>query len=99
MQIGCWVGVVGSFVTFTTLAGIANAVFYTILGEVNARSAPDEQIGMFWTSFQLFSVVRRHAKIFPESGKRRLMWGFAISGVVVFLVFCVLGLACFGRVT
>jgi hypothetical protein len=85
MQLGCWIAVIALFSLFTGLLAIGSAACYTILGEVNARSSADQQIGMFGANTKLFLIVRRHAQLFPDSRHRRLMWGCTIAGFVFFL--------------
>src|SRR5260370_26938382 len=85
MQTGCWVAIFAFFTVFTSLALTSSSVFYTMLGEVNARSSSDEQIGIFFVGLRYFLILRRHAQLFPESRHRRLMWSCTIAGFVFFL--------------
>ena len=94
MQIGCWIAIFVFFSAFTSLALIASSVFYTMLGEVNARSSSDEQIGMFFVGLRYFLILRRHAQLFPESRHRRVMWGCTIAGFVFFFATLIVTAAC-----
>ena len=58
----------------------ANFVFYTILGEVNGKREPQEQISMFFVNARFPEVVGLHKKLFPNSRKRTLMYALDIAG-------------------
>jgi len=94
MQTGCWVAIFAFFTVFTSLALTSSSVFYTMLGEVNARSSSDEQIGIFFVGLRYFLILRRHAQLFPESRHRRLMWSCTIAGFVFFLATLIVAVAC-----
>ena len=64
---------------------LANFIFATILGEVNGRRGPQEQISMLFVNVRFFEVVRLHKELFPESRKRTVMYVFAALGFAAFL--------------
>lgn len=65
------------------LVFFSDCIFYTILGEVNARSPEDQQISMFGVNTKLFLVLRRHNELFPHSRKRFEMPAFFATGVAI----------------
>jgi hypothetical protein len=71
------------FGTGVGLVILANFVFYVMLGEVNARSPSDQQISMFGVNTKLFSIMRRHAELFPHSRKRVQMMTFFCAGAAI----------------
>src|SRR5262249_6068555 len=64
---------------------VANFVFYAILGEVNGRRGPQEQIGMLFVNVKSFEVVRLHKEFFPASRKRTAMYIIASLGFALCL--------------
>jgi hypothetical protein len=67
----------------------SNVVLYQILNEVNSRRPAEQQFSFFFVSVRAFEIAREHAKLFPDSRKRKLMlaWtgiGFALFLAVVF---------------
>jgi hypothetical protein len=97
MQLGCWIAILALFSIFTSLVLISSSVFYTMLGEVNARSSRDEQIGIFFIGLRYFLILRRHAQLFPESRNRRVMWGCAVAGFIFFFATLIVAVACLSR--
>jgi hypothetical protein len=67
---------------------LANITFYTVLGEVNGRRDPQEQISMFLVDIRVPEVMRLHKQLFPDSKKRTATYVFFIFGFVqLFSVF------------
>jgi len=58
-------------------------VFYTILGEVNAKLPIHEQISMFGVNTKVFAVLRQHAELFPKSRRRSQMLWLMAAGFVL----------------
>lgn len=74
------------FATGVGLVILGGFVFYTILGEVNARLPIDQQISMFGVNTKVFAILRQHARLFPSSRKRsQMLWitamGLALAGM------------------
>jgi hypothetical protein len=59
----------------------ANFIFYTILGEVNGKRGPQEQISMLFVNARLFEVVALHRMFFPSSRKPAIMYATGIAGI------------------
>jgi hypothetical protein len=72
---------------------VSNFFFYSIFAEVNAQSPPDRQVSMFWVNVRAFSIVRRHAELFPESRKRFQMNSFFVIGVALTIAGLLIGVA------
>jgi hypothetical protein len=62
---------------------MANITFYSILGEVNGRRDPKEQISMFFVSVRAFEVMRIHKQLFPASKKRATVYLLETLGFVL----------------
>jgi hypothetical protein len=69
-----------------SLIVVANMIFYSILGEVNGKRAPQEQIGMLFVNVRSFEVVRIHKGLFPTSRKRVVMFILAGLGFALILI-------------
>jgi len=61
-------------------------VFYAILGEVNGKRAPQEQIGMLFVNVRSFEVVRLHKGLFPTSRKRVIIFILGALGFALILI-------------
>ena len=61
-------------------------IFYAILGEVNGKRAPQEQIGILFVNVRSFEVVRIHKGLFPASQKRVVMNILEGLGIALFLI-------------
>ena len=72
---------------------VANFFFYAMIGEVNGRSGPNEQLGMFGVNVRILEVFRRHKALFPTSSKRTWMLTLAVVGIGVFFLGIALGIA------
>jgi hypothetical protein len=66
----------------------ANSIFYAILGEVNGKRGPQEQISMLFVNARLFEVVGLHRKFFPNSRKPIAMYATGVAGIaLMFAIF------------
>ncbi len=64
--------------------GLSNAVFYELVGEVNAASTAEHRISFWKMGFKSLGVLRVHRKLFPNSRKRsRMTWLSAIGGLML----------------
>ena len=86
MQLRCVVLTTALFIAVTTLGTMSSLVYYTILGEVNARSPEDKQFSLFWNKHLMFVVLRRHSQLFPQSNRRRIHNGLLAACFVLFFV-------------
>jgi len=73
------------------LVAASNAVFNSILGEVNQMSPPDQQISPMRVKWKFSLVLQKHRQFFPESRKRFLsnllvIAGFTCAAAGVFLL-------------
>ena len=59
---------------------MANLIFAVILGEVNGRREPDEQISMLFVNIRSFEVLQLHKELYPHSQKRTAMYLVAVVG-------------------
>lgn len=66
-----------------SLAVIANMLFYRLLGEVNGKRSPKEQISMVAVNLKLGRVLRIHTELFPESKKRQQMKRLFLTGFLL----------------
>src|SRR6266487_1564394 len=73
------------FATGVSLVIAANFIFYLLVGEVNGRSSPDEQISPYFVNIKFLYVWRRHARLFPDSRRRFQFACFAAAGYVSFI--------------
>lgn len=67
----------------SSLVLLANLVFYTILGEVNGKRGPQDQISMFFVDARFFEVLKLHRKYFPDSKKTLWVYTTSILGFVL----------------
>jgi len=63
----------------------AGFYFYAMIGEINGRSAPNDQIGMLVVNARLFQILRRHKELFPGSSKRSWMMALAFAGIIIWI--------------
>jgi hypothetical protein len=68
----------------------SNVIFYQILNEVNSKRSPEQRFGFIFANVRFFEIMRDHARLFPESRNRGLMYmwtgiGFALLLMVLFL--------------
>jgi hypothetical protein len=82
MQVSLLVGL-SLFSLGVGLVIVANFVIYMVIGEINARSGTDQQIGMFFLQTKTAEILRRHRELFPESPKRRRMVILGVTGVAL----------------
>ena len=66
-----------------SLVIVSNMVFYTILGEVNAKRAPGEGISMLFANTKFTRILNLHAQLFPDSKKRQQFGRLLCAGFVV----------------
>ena len=83
-------------VALVIIAGAAsivtsNVIFYQILNEVNSRRPPEQQFSLIFASVRAFEITREHARLFPGSDKRKLMFACAGTGFALFLAVLLLG--------
>jgi hypothetical protein len=71
------------FATGVFLVVMANAVFYTMLGELNGKRSREDQISMLLVGPRLFEIVEAHRNLFPASRKRVVALVLGISGIVL----------------
>ena len=72
-------------------AGIAclitsNVIFYQILNEVNSKRPAEQQFGFIFVNVRAFEITGEHARLFPESRKRKLMYVWTGIGFALFLM-------------
>ena len=60
-------------VTGLGLVILSNLIFYYILGQVNARLPAADQVSSWGANTKYFSVLRRHATMYPSSNMRKHM--------------------------
>jgi hypothetical protein len=66
------------------LIAIANAIYTTMVEEVDVRSGPGEKLGRrFFSQGNAVEVLKRHRMIFPLSLKRRRAVMFTLGGMVL----------------
>jgi len=67
------------FAIGVSLIVFANVVFYAILGEVNGKLPPDQQIRLIGVNVKYARVLHLHSDLYPQSKKRGhlklLLWG------------------------
>jgi hypothetical protein len=90
MQVIWIFGICILFLTSISLIIFANMLFYTILGEVNARRPSNEQISMLGVNVKFGRVLLLHSQFFPDSKKRGqlkllLLVGFLVAGIAFLL--------------
>jgi len=78
--------VTSAIVAGTACIITANIIFYGILGEVNSKLPPDQQIDFLFVNLKSFDIVRRHAGLFPGSQKRKRMFIWAGAGFALLLL-------------
>ena len=78
---------------------VSNLLFYYILGEVNAKSPPDQHVSTFWVNLKAFSIVRRHAELFPESRKRFQISFSFVLGLALMVTGLLVGIAHYSYLT
>lgn len=64
----------------------SNVIFYQILNDVNSRRPAEQQFGFFFVNVHAFEITGEHARLFPESQKRKLMYVWAGIGFALFLM-------------
>jgi hypothetical protein len=64
----------------------SNVIFYQILNEVNSRRPPAQQFSFIFVNVRAFEITGEHARLFPESQKRKLMYRWAGIGFALFLM-------------
>jgi hypothetical protein len=69
----------------------SNVIFYQILNEVNSRRPLEQQFSFIFAGARAFEVAREHARLFPGSDKRKLMFAWAGTGFALFLAALLLG--------
>jgi hypothetical protein len=83
------------FLTALFLVHVTIAVLFTIVGEVNSQLSEDRKINPYTVTPRVFSVLRMHRELFPESKKRRRMWeltfAYSAAAVAAALLFYFLG--------
>ena len=67
----------------------ANVIFYQILDEVNSKLPPERQFSSIFVNVRSFAITGEHARLFPESQRRKLMYfwggiGFALGLMALF---------------
>jgi hypothetical protein len=62
---------------------MANIVFYSMLGEVNGKRSPNNQISMLFVNVRFFEVIRIHKELFPNS--RKPLATLALAGLGIAL--------------
>jgi hypothetical protein len=63
----------------------SNVIFYQILSEVNSRRPRAQQFSFIFVNIRLFEITGEHARLYPESQKRKLMWVWFGVGSALFL--------------
>ena len=63
----------------------SNVVFYQILNEVNSKRPPEQPFRFIFVGIRAFEITREHARLFPDSRKRKLMLAWAGIGFALFL--------------
>jgi len=86
-----YITIVMLFLMAWALIVAANAVFNSILAEVNRMSSPDQQISPKWVRSKSGLVLQKHRDFFPESKKRLLsnllaLAAFTCAAAGVFLL-------------
>ena len=77
---------VALFITAGTASIVtSNVIFYRILNEVNSRRPPEQQFRFILVGVRAFEITREHARLFPDSRKRKLMLAWAGIGLALFL--------------
>jgi hypothetical protein len=64
---------------------ISNVIFYQIFDDVNSKHPPEQQFSFIFVNVRFFEITGEHARLFPESRKRSLMYVWAGSGFALFL--------------
>jgi len=84
--------VVALFITAGTACIItSNVLFYRICAEVNSKRPQAQQFSFLFVNIRFFEITGEHARLFPQSRKRSLMYLWAGSGFALFL--CLIGTA------
>jgi hypothetical protein len=64
----------------------SNVIFYQILNEVNSKRPAEQQFGFIFVNVRAFEITGEHARLFPESRKRKLMYVWTGIGFALFLM-------------
>jgi len=64
----------------------SNVIFYHILNEVNYRRSHERQFGFIFVNVRAYEIIREHARLFPDSQKRKLMYLWIGVGLALFLM-------------
>jgi hypothetical protein len=82
--------VIAVFIALGTSCVItSNVLFYQIFSELNSKRPQAEQFSFIWVNARMFEITGEHARLYPESQKRKLMYvwfaiGFALFFTVLF---------------
>jgi hypothetical protein len=71
----------------------SNVIFYQIFDDVNSKRPPDQQFSFIFVNVRFLEITGEHARLFPDSRKRSLMYVWAGSGFALFLTVFFAGLA------
>ena len=74
------------FVGATACIITANVIFYQILDEVNSKRPAEQQFSFIFVNVRAFEITGEHARLFPESQKRKLMYTWAGVGFAIGLI-------------
>jgi hypothetical protein len=78
---------IAAFIAAGTACIITSSVmFYQILNEVTSKRPPEQQFSFIFVNVRFFEITGEHARLFPESQKRRLMYVWAGIEFALFLI-------------
>ena len=72
------------FMAATACLSWSNAVFFTILKEVNSRCEPKDRFTGIFVSTYSRAVIKRHQELYPDSRLRKRMKTAQIVGFLLF---------------
>ena len=97
MQVGCVITVLVLGVTSILLFFATSMIHRELIDKLNDRLPANQRIRA-WGRPEFFWVLRRHAEMFPQSRRSRLVWSLGILGILTFIAFWIVVLTCFGSV-
>jgi len=64
----------------------SNVIFWDMLNEVNSKRPPAQRFGFFFMNSRVSEIKNEHARLFPQSQKRKLTNRWALIGFGLFVL-------------